>query len=551
VTESFAAPTGQPRAEPLEPDEIDEGSSAWQKLVAVLIMVVTLIGAVFAFLETQAGNRENTAARDAQFASVRAGAASNDGLREINREYTASELHDDESFLSDLYSYVVDPEVEPFAGALSESHGAAMDELATHSITAGTDTYDLPDDLGVDWARFNEEKFRPYYAAAEYDKAHQAERDGWSDKSSQLVTAITVLAVALFLLGLSLTVSGTTARLFVITGVVVALAGSVWGATVWARPVDSPDAEAIEAFADGLVLLYSGQTPEDFDASVERFSAAISEQPDYVDAYIERGNAYFNRDFYNPEGPQGSSEALADFQRALDLGVDNFLTWGNLGASQWWLGDYEAARRSIRRAYEDKPDDLTVLLNYAEAVLTAEGEATTEYEQILEVLRERLAATPAWMRDSSLRGMYEAIDLAIEHRPELTEVEQIYKESLLRIEHQIQVSTELYGEPEPPSPGDAAIGPLTFFINDAGTEIEAEFDYSGMTEDHTRLYRVYLDGTLDETLSIESGPWTLEGPEGVGVLTLPYDDGFLPGTVVRVEVFIDGNLLSSGEYEVP
>lgn len=549
MTDQAGASGARAVGEPIEPDDVDDAASTIQKVVAVTIMVVTLCGAALAVAQTQAENRENTASRNQQIASVQTAGESTGAGRSVNREHAAWELWYDQSWLEELYRQAFDDEGSEFAAALAAAHGDAAEDLAEESPALSSETYQLPDD-DIDWARFFEDQYRSSYASTEYERAHAVERDQWSDKATQLVTAITILAVALFLLGLSLTVPGTAQLVFVTTGLVVALVGTSWGATIWARPVDEPRPAAIDAYVDGLVLTNAGREPADFEQAVAHFTAAIEERPDYIDAHVGRGNAYFAIDFRHPDGPQGSVPAREDFQRAIELGLDDFIAWGNLGAAQWWLGEYEPALASTRRAYEDKPTDLVVSFNYAEAILTVEGLDSPAYQAQLDHLQRLLEAAPAWLRDLTTQQFYEAQDLAIRYRPELAERNGAYKEAVLRMHHQIEMSNELYGEPQPP-PVDATVGALQFQLSADHTELEVDFDYEGVEPDQQWSYRTYRDGSLDSGLSIEPEPWSFPTPDGGVILTFTDGEGFEPGTVIRTEVFIEGNLLSAGEFTVP
>src|SRR5687768_6858938 len=103
-----------------------------QRLVAVLIIVVTLLGAVVAFLQTQAGNREATADRNAQQASV----ATMSALVETTRRnaiesqtYDVSNDLDWEGFAFETVEGRQD-EAVVFAGALGRANRTAAQKLA-------------------------------------------------------------------------------------------------------------------------------------------------------------------------------------------------------------------------------------------------------------------------------------------------------------------------------------------------------------------------------------------------------------------------------------
>ena len=537
-----------PIDDPLDPLEIAAEHENLQRAVAVLIMAVTLIGAVFAFLQTQAGNRESHAAREAQASSVQATAEVIEGRRAISRNSLAWELKNDNGWLAIYYREVGGP-AAPYAEALAKVHEEVEAELEQYSVVEQGDTYKLEDET-IDWGRFYEDQYRDSYRAAELEKAHGIERDDWSDKGDQYVAVITILAVALFLLGLSLTVPGAARRLFVVTGIVVAVVGTAWGVLIWSRPVAQPDLEAIDAYVEGLVLINSGDSEEDFRASVDRLSEAIEADPEYIDAYVTRGNAYFELDFLNPDGPQGSQEAVTDFRRAIDLGLDDYISWGNLGAAQWWLGQYDDALQATERAFLDKPDDLIVSLNYAESLLLRDGLDGDSYLKQLDHIRDLLEKAPQWQRNFTMDSFYEASDLSLKYRPELAEENRQYRDALLRMHHEIDVSNELYGTPDP-EPVAATMTDPEFTLSPNRRKLRAVFDYEGVEEGQKWLYHTYIDGVREDAYSIEEEEWSFEVPDGGVVLTFTDGDRFDHGSEVRTEVFLEGNLLAAGEYTIP
>ena len=118
---------------------------------------------------------------------------------------------------------------------------------------------------GVDRARFVEEALAPSYRAAEYQKAYAAERDGWGAKGGAFVAMVTVLAVALFLLGLSRTsVAAASGGLLAGAGAALAAVAVVWGLVVLARPVPAPSAgghRGLRGGAGGVQLPRLGERP--------------------------------------------------------------------------------------------------------------------------------------------------------------------------------------------------------------------------------------------------------------------------------------------------
>lgn len=63
-----------------------------------------------------------------------------------------------------------------------------------------------------------------------------------------------------------------------------------------------------------------------------------------------------------------------------------------------------------------------------------------------------------------------------------------------------------------------------------------------------------MNGFRNDNFSIASQPFDatrFDVPDGGITLTFTDGNGFVGGQVMRVEVFVEGNLLSSGEFTVP
>jgi hypothetical protein len=172
----------------------DEATDPIQRAVAVLIMVVTVMGAGVAFLQTQAGDREAVAGRRAQEYSVRTlaalvGAGSMAGRRETNFDVS-----------NDLYAQSIYLNATATRGGPAAGYAAALAEAYGRVSTGVAERAEglLGSELGgAGFERFYLDQYVPTYAAVEYQKAFARERDGWGSKGSRYVTVITVFAVAL------------------------------------------------------------------------------------------------------------------------------------------------------------------------------------------------------------------------------------------------------------------------------------------------------------------------------------------------------------------
>jgi len=337
-------------------------------------------------------------------------------------------------------------------------------------------------------------------------------------------------------------------------GAVLAAIAAVWGFVVFLQPVAPPSAEAIDAYVEGKVAFNAvvWQTdPElarpQLDEAAAAFTRAIETRPDYYNAYQGRGVTLFRLDLLAPGGPVGSEEAAADFmQVVLDNPLDA-VAWGNLGAARFWLGDLEGAGEATRRSLEIEPDDATFNLNLG-LFLALTGDQKG-YENQLTRIEEILTAEdmPAWLRLYLFTSSTEVLDLAEAYRPEMQAALQPYREELLRLDHQITVAEQYLGTARP-VPVGAGISPFAFTLSDDRAQLLVTFDATGVVAGQRWLWRTYRGGVEDAALSHEPEVWPFALPGEQVTITLSFPEGFAAGVTVRVEVFLEGNLLQAGEF---
>jgi hypothetical protein len=276
---------------------------------------------------------------------------------------------------------------------------------------------------------------------------------------------------------------------------------------------------------------------------------AIEARPDFLEAYLARGSAYFNYDLaVRPGGPQGSPQARDDWRTVVRLDPEDFAGWLDLGAAQFWLQDYPAALRSTRRALEIKDDEPISNLNYA-LFFMADGDAAG-YERQMQRVREVMESIPSWLRNAVMVRYQVVIDRGLESRPAIADGIRTLREDLLRMVHEIEVSNQVNGTPDPP-PVDAMVETPAFALSPDGKTLEVTFDYSGMESGQPWLYRTYVDGFRNDSYSIAPQPFDFDVPDGGILLTFTDPNRFRTAQVIRVEIFVEGNLLTAGEFTVP
>lgn len=529
-----AVPFGEETPPALAPTESPD-RARW---VAVLIMVVTLLGAVFTFLQNAASNRAFAAARRSDAAAVEAEGAAVRAAERIGAQWRIWTLFLEESQVAMSLLGSGDD------GAAALAQGSWAEAMAIGSFAG----FDLEGRFGEEYQRLFEETWASVTRAGELEKAYAAERSSWGAKSGQYVAVVTVLAVALFLLGLSRTsVAASSGSLLIWSGLAIACVASIWGLTVLVRGVAPPSAEAIDAYVEGQTALGSVFALEDLERAEEAFTRALDARPDYSDAYFGRGLARSQLDLYREGGPLGSVEARDDFGRVVELDPLNPVAWNNLSVANFWLGDLEGAIAAGRRGAMIGPDDPLANLNLA-LFLLADGDAEGYAAQLSmtdallgsgEVHEARRAATVAnVLSETYLVELY---------RPDYADAARRYREDVLRLDHQITVGREHFGTAAP-APVDARISSFTFALSEDRTELQVIFDASGVVAGQRWLWRTYRGGIEDAALSHEPEVWPFAVPDYQVAITLTAPEGFAAGVPVRVEVFIEGNLLQAGEF---
>ncbi len=112
-----------------------------------------------------------------------------------------------------------------------------------------------------------------------------------------------------------------------------------------------------EDFKQGTELLKKGQ----LEPAIAAFTRAINADPSYVEAYNNRGLAYYEQGKFD--------RAETDFLMALDLDPDNEIANSNLGILYFEKGSYEKAIEHLEEAVgakrKTKPHDAVILRNLA------------------------------------------------------------------------------------------------------------------------------------------------------------------------------------------
>ncbi len=359
-----------PRKErPANGDEQDPREERFKNVVAIMLASVAILAAVIAFLQSDAGARSTTAYRQARLLTISSIGQRNTGQTEVGYGlYTAQVWYG--------LGMLVHHAQEQYDSDLAQGYQAVRDSLVEMSPLIST-TY------GADLARYEAD----VYLVRATELSEQAvvangAGDAWDAKASSYIVQLAVLAVALALYGLAVSVATSSRLLFAIAASALVVVVIAWAALVYTRPIPTIPSAAIQAYARGVGLDHQGK-PADAVAALDD---ALRDAPGYANALFERGNAHFALKEYQAAADDYEATRRAGRQ---DTSVD----W-NLGWSDYLLGRFEQAVQVDRRALEADGTLLPVRLNLALALLASGqgSEAQAEYEAAMRSASDQLTA---------------------------------------------------------------------------------------------------------------------------------------------------------------
>jgi tetratricopeptide (TPR) repeat protein len=374
----------------LDVPEVDEIDTPLKRRLAMAVALLALFGGVVGFAAGGAGAEEERTGTDAQRASVVAMSRYSASAAELY------EMLDNSLSVSSLRRRGAVAGIQAgLLGAarqqqLARHWDAAARQVSDSSILSVHGTYaDNPVRLYADLAVGPDQASLRQQAAAETSAS-------WASKRRLEIGIVTLVAVALTLLGLSLTVDeGVRRYLLWPAGVIVAgcVIGFGW---VLSQPVANTPTAAIKAVAEGD----RQYNLRDFRGAVKAYSQALKIRPDYPNALLGRASATILAN-----SPQRNSvqfvittsttaayrSAIADLSQALRDGGDNYLTLLNLGAADFHVRDYAACVQYSQQAIALNPGPPLPWMNLAIGLL-AEGrtaEALRTYRHVIQLIAAR------------------------------------------------------------------------------------------------------------------------------------------------------------------
>jgi tetratricopeptide (TPR) repeat protein len=456
------------------PEEVE--FDPFKRRVALLVVAITFFGSLVAFLQTRAGNREEIAAREAQIEAVSEVGTSVSSQAEQDQAYDVYVLaseYERRTILAKGRARVLG---ETPAGAAAAEEAARWERarvaLSPLSPLLGDERYAIEP---VAESPYFAEKSTAIDTASLRQQARSEVVGAWGSKSGSYIAVITLLAVALFLLGLSLTIGGEVRKFLTIPAVgifAVCLVGT--GLIVVRRIPDTPD-EAIEAVATGNALFGQKKYAEAIDA----YTRAIRSRDDYAVAYLNRGTAHFfegatlvGERFANTTQPENLQASIADMERAVDFGAKDTLIFNNLGYSYFLAGRYDDAVDFFEQglALNSNLSHIWTNLSGAEAALGDEEAARSHLDHAIEIALDG----PSYEHYDSFSFMRNTFEVLEAIKPDSQPIAERLRGHITLAQGKSEIGKEA-------DPGSEAAVEVTDFEVE-GAEFTAEFDFTGMTE---------------------------------------------------------------------
>jgi hypothetical protein len=543
----------------------------FKKLITLIIAIVTVITSVIAFLQNDAGNRDDIASRDANTLAIEILGRRIEGVTQVNYDY-------DEAF--ELWRTAI------FQGNAAAELGSrdstiqryydVSDTLLMLSPVLQAPYFDAENGI-VDIALYEVNTYlRDVTRMSEQFTAASAVKDGWDTKANAYILHLTILAVGLFLYGLAATISNRWSQIiFAVTASAFSLWATIAAVQTYTTPIFDLRTvpQAIDNYTEGAMLAYQGKA----DEALKLFEAVIAAVPDYTAAHREIGYAQMALGNYEA--------AIAALSKARELGDQSAVVAGNIAYNYYLLGRFAEAITIARQGAEANPSELWVQFDVGLNTLAsgqieaAQAEYQKGMQQAIQTVAEATAAgqTPSSTLWYSLSDAASGLDNLIltlelgEGTPPPSSIQnaeavKTAAQALIIQLKSLAVSLEYSSKP-PAGNLTATIADLEFgvpsYLED-GTieytvgdefsniaEVSMFFTYSGMTDGQDVIIKVYLDGEEDPSWRVILDWVDGNSGEYIQPLAIAYTNTFtLRPAEYMVEIYVDGHLAQTGFFYV-
>ncbi len=563
------------------------GGDPFRQWVTILISLTILLVALSSVLQADAANRADRAAHDAQLYAIQA--IGHRARGELQVDYAYADVF---RWWADADDLVAMAQSSGDADAASR-YRAARDRVARLSALVSSKRYFDPARSALpDVAAFEADVYLVETAALiERFSDASALNQAWLAKSSAYRAQLILLAAAISVYALAMTVGGKVKWVLVGVGGAIGCAVIVWTIVLLLTRTAGLPERAILAYAQGIKRVYQ----RDYAGAIEAFDQAVLVAPGYANAHYARGNAAY--------GAGDWEGALAGYQEAVEAGRADVSVLWNLGWTRYVLGQPQDAVRALEQALALDANRIGLYFDLGIAYLAAgqPGEAQSAYDAGIELAVDLAQAAQKAGQEppESLWLHLDAAAIDVEHflrclstqvcieSPPYSAISFITKDEFSMQSAQdfrlalknAAVALEYSGQLGPEQVA-ATVGPLKFaqgvyddwgelvdyaaFGDQGGAEVEVRvaqssitetgelfvlFDYSRMSNGQWVVLKVYVDDQEAPELRLAQ-PWSM-GSNGQAALSL-FPSGYSSPAPARyrVEVYVDSCLVQTGGFTV-
>ncbi len=438
---------------PPERVEIPEGEELrrerFARVLAVLIVIATLGVAAVEYLHSVAEQRADAAGVSAQQLSierqgelVRADDAARANL-DIYAQQQQELTEEGNAFQEYLAPSVVQGSAQGNLLQLEETRWATLASLTGDltTIKAGGPTSPQQDVYfpGVLLSQSEKSSDRLFALGDAQDQL----RADWQGRSGLLSVILTLLAVAIYLFGLSLTLQAHIRRWLVGLGVVLVAVGTVSTVVLQFSNPTQPDDAAATSYANGMYALntfYTQPGSQGLEVADRYFTQAIQQRPRFAQAYLERSQVRFligsperTNSIVSITTPAALQAQGNDLQMAYELGLRDKLLLNNIAANRLLLAitqgqssDYGPAMTFLQGALKLDPNDPLLYYNLGLAYLGQgnRSQAQQTYQDAVQHtlytdVSHRTARNDTFAEELYVGGALTSLDLLGLHRTDL------------------------------------------------------------------------------------------------------------------------------------
>lgn len=357
-------------------------------VIAFAMALVTVLATAVAGLQQYSSQRDDRANREAELIANEAVGTDVAAAVEANADYGIMRRWQEELFQQtwaqqQLQADPLGP-ASPLLQSLATSNGDIAAWASTQSGLLQAPYFDAKNRT-TDAIAYGADRSASTFRAREERLAATEESNAWSAVSTRYVAILTMLAVALFFLGIASTAKGAARPGLALGGSLLGLFGLAWTITSVASGVSRTQNSAIDRLVDGNVALMKGTGYASTDVekarpfleeAVRGADAALEQDGDYASPLLLRAgarltlaNAILAKGQETDETRALINGALDDYRTYSTLRPEDPATWWNRGITAFFAGQYQESVDASTKSIEIAPNQFPIYLNRAIAYL--------------------------------------------------------------------------------------------------------------------------------------------------------------------------------------